>query len=390
MNNSPIPGLADLSLTNSGLFYKLLRKVGLGKSTSRGYLVRSLFISGITWLPLLILAMMQGLAFGNLVDANFIKDIGTHARFLVIVPLLIFAEASVDAKIRELTAQFFKSGILTGQDFSKFEEIKKKTWKLTHAISVDIVILVAIVVLMSTRWKLAPADLSYWIVDPVTDRISWAGIWNVFVSLPLFQFILVRWLWRWICWLYYFYKMSRLPLKLNPAHPDLAGGLGFLGLPPSPFMAVNFALAVLCSAVAAERIIFLGQHLADFYVILGTLGVITVLMNILPLLVFSRPLVAARRKGIFEYSALVQKHHRQFDQKLLNVENEEPLLGNPAASSMADINASFDTVMKMRVFPFDVKIMASTIIIMVLPVLPLLAFEYKLADILKKLAGLLF
>jgi hypothetical protein len=46
--------------------------------------------------------------------------------------------------------------------------------------------------------------------------------------------------------------------------------------------------------------------------------------------------------------------------------------------------------MKMRVFPFDVKIMASTIIIMVLPVLPLLAFEYKLADILKKLAGLLF
>jgi hypothetical protein len=65
-------------------------------------------------------------------------------------------------------------------------------------------------------------------------------------------------------------------------------------------------------------------------------------------------------------------------------------VGNPAASSMADINASFDTVMKMRVFPFDVKIMASTIIIMVLPVLPLLAFEYKLADILKKLAGLLF
>jgi hypothetical protein len=57
---------------------------------------------------------------------------------------------------------------------------------------------------------------------------------------------------------------------------------------------------------------------------------------------------------------------------------------------MADINASFDTVMKMRVFPFDVKIMASTIIVMVVPVLPLLAFEYKLADILKKLAELLF
>jgi hypothetical protein len=390
MNSSPVPTLADLSLTNSGLFYKLLRKLGLGKSTSRGYLFRSLCISGITWLPLLILAMMQGLAFGNLVEANFIKDIATHARFLVIIPLLIFAEGSVDARIRELTAQFFRSGILTEQEHGKFEKIKESTSKLTHSVWVDFVILAAIVMLMSTRWKMTPDDLSYWVVDPATRRISWAGIWNVVVSLPLFQFILVRWLWRWICWLTYFYKMSKLPLKLNPAHPDLAGGLGFLGLPPSPFMAVNFALAALCSAVAAERIIFLGQHLSDFYIILGALGLITVLMNILPLLVFMPPLIAARRKGIFEYSTLVQKHHRQFDQKLLNVENNEPLVGNPAASSMADINSSFDTVMKMRVFPFDIKIMASTFVVMILPVLPLLAFEYNAIDILKKLAGLLF
>jgi hypothetical protein len=197
-------------------------------------------------------------------------------------------------------------------------------------------------------------------------------------------------LWRWICWLYYFFKISRLPLKLNPAHPDLAGGLGFLGLPPSPFMAINFALAALCSAMAAERIIFLGQHLADFYVLLGALIVITIVLNILPLLVFVKPMIAARRKGIFEYSALVQKHHRKFDEKLLSTGNDEPLVGNPAASSMADFNSTFDTVMKMRVFPFDIKIMASTIVAMAVPVLPLLAFEYKLADILKKLVGLLF
>jgi hypothetical protein len=240
------------------------------------------------------------------------------------------------------------------------------------------------------RWTILPGGIGHWIYEPVSGKLSWAGLWSVFVSLPLFQFILVRWMWRWICWLYLLYKMSKLPMKLNPSHADLAGGLGFLGLPPSPFMAINFALATLCSAVIAERIIFFGQHLTDFYVILSALAVITIMINVLPLLVFTPPLVAARRKGIFDYSALVQKHHRDFDQKMLNDGSVKSPIGDPVISSMADINASFDTVMKMRVFPFNIKIMASTIIIMVLPVLPLLAFEYKLADILKKLAGLLF
>lgn len=390
MDNDSVPNLADLSLSNSGLLYKLLGKLGLGQSTSRGYLARSLFISGITWLPLLILTMMQGLAFGNLVEANFIKDFATHARLLVIIPLLIFAEASVERRIGEQTIQFFRSGILTAADRGNFDVIKKNTVSLANSFRVDIVILLAIAMYIYVRWTILPGGISHWIYEPVSGNISWAGLWSVFVSLPLFQFILIRWMWRWICWLYLLYKISKLPLKLNPAHADLAGGLGFLGLPPSPFLAVNFALATLCSAVIAERIIFLGQHLADFYVILGALAVITIMINVLPLLVFTPPLVAARRKGIFEYSALVQKHHRDFDHKMLNGESAESPIGDPIISSMADINSIFQTVLKMQIFPFDTKIMASTLVIMILPVLPLLAFEYKLADILEKLAGLLF
>jgi hypothetical protein len=390
MANHSFPDLSDLSFSNSGLLYKLLGKLGLGHSTSKGYLTRSLLISGATWLPLLMLTMMQGLAFGNLVEVDFIKDIATHARFLIILPLLIFAEASVGRRIREQTIQFFRSGILTAEDRGKFDIIKNNTVRLVNSLRVDIVILLTIAMYIYIRWSILPSGISHWIYEPVSGTISWAGLWSVFVSLPLFQFILVRWMWRWICWLYLLYKMSKLPLKLNPSHADLAGGLGFLGLPPSPFMAINFALATLCSAVIAERIIFLDQHLADFYVILGALAVITIMINVLPLLVFTSPLVAARRKGIFDYSALVQKHHQDFDQKMLNEGSAESPTGNPIISSMADINSSFGTVLKMRIFPFDTKIMASTIAIMVLPVLPLLAFEYKLADILEKLARLLF
>lgn len=389
MNKFFVPQLDDLSLTNSGLLYQFLRKVGLAQSTQKGYLQRSLVIIGLTWLPLLILTIVQGLAWGDKVEANFLKDIATHARFLIILPLLIFAEASVDSRIRELTIQFFRSGILTEKNEAAFNDIRKTVIRMTHSSKVDFVILVIIVVIISGRWTEAPEGLSYWMQEPTTRTISLAGMWNIIISLPLFQFILVRWFWRWCCWFYYFYKISKLPLSLHPAHPDLSGGLGFLGMPPSPFMMVNFAMAALCAAVAAERIIFMDHKLADFYVILGTLAVITVLMNVLPLLVFIKPLAAARRKGIFEYSALVQQHHMEFDQELLRGDKKTSLLGNPAASSMADINGSFDTIMKMRVFPFDLKIMASSILIVGIPILPLLAFEYNLVDILKKILSML-
>jgi hypothetical protein len=112
-------------------------------------------------------------------------------------------------------------------------------------------------------------------------------------------------------------------------------------------------------------------------------------MNVLPLLVFTPPLVAQRRKGIYDYSALIQEHHRQFDEKWIRGTHTESLLGVGDASSTTDINSVFDTVMSMRVVPFNLKTMLSSIIISVLPMIPIFAFEYNLIDIMKKLAGII-
>jgi hypothetical protein len=219
--------------------------------------------------------------------------------------------------------------------------------------------------------------------------LSWAGKWFIFFSLPVFQFLVLRWVWRWIIWIIYFYRISRMPLKLNPAHPDLAGGIGFLGLPPSPFLRINLALAFLFSTWIAERIISQHHHLQDYYFLIGGFALFSIVMNVLPLLVFMPPLFIQRRKGIYDYSVLIQEHHRQFDEKWIHGTHTESLLGIGDASSMTDINSVFDTVMSMRVVPFNLKIMLSSIIISVLPLIPVFAFEYNLLDLMKKLAGII-
>ena len=49
----------------------------------------------IGWVPLLVLALAQGDAWGGGIAVPFIKDVEAHVRFLVAVPLLVAAELLV-------------------------------------------------------------------------------------------------------------------------------------------------------------------------------------------------------------------------------------------------------------------------------------------------------
>jgi hypothetical protein len=321
-----------------------------------------------------------------------LKDFTCHTRFLIIIPLLIFAEISVDHLLGELTGQFFKSGILDETDLKSYDAIKKKVIRLTHSYWADIIIFLIIVFNLVIRLQSVQADkISIWFFVPgdQTFSISWGGMYYGLISMPFSQFIIFRWLWRWTIWFVYFLKLSKLPLKLNSAHPDLSGGIGFLGFPPGPFIQVIFAFAILFSTTVAEKVFFLHEKLPVYYPLMIGFAILSILMNVLPLLVFMKPLLIQRRKGFFEYSSLIQEHHRQFDEKWLRKPCDEDLPGTGDASSMTDFNSSFDVVKNMKLFPFDIKIMVSSIVIAILPMLPLLAFEYNVGDLLLQVLKML-
>jgi len=392
MNGKVYPVVDDFSLTNSGIVHNFFSRLGLGGTSARHITRKILYLIIITWIPLLGLSALQGLAFGNKVDIPFWKDFAIHSKFLIILPLLLFAEAPFDIRLKEITIQFFKSGILDEKDIGKYEEIKIKIKRLTDSIWPDIIILIVTVTNLLFRFISVGADqISIWIFlpDNQTSAISWAGIYLAVICGPFFQFIMIRWVWRWIIWFIYFRKLARLPLKLNPAHPDLAGGLGFLGYPPGPFIQVVLALAILFSTAIAEKIYFLHDKLQTFYPLMVAFAILTILMNVLPLMVFMNPMIKKRREGFLEYSALIQEHHRLFDEKWINKEHEPVLPGIADASSMADFNGSFEVVKNMKTLPFDIKIMVSTIIFTILPMLPLIAFEYNIEDLIIKVLKML-
>src|SRR5262249_59255215 len=69
-----------------------------------------------------------------------------------------------------------------------------------------------------------------WYAEPVEGarRLTAAGWWFTYVSLPLFQFLLFRWYFRIFIWARFLFQVSRCPLNLVPTHPDRLAGLGFL------------------------------------------------------------------------------------------------------------------------------------------------------------------
>ena len=392
MNERIDQAISDFTMMRSWLSHRLLVRMGFVDSSKKGYLKRCLLAVVITWLPLLLLNALQGLAMGDTVEISFLKDFSTQVRFWVVIPLLIFGERSVDIRMKEVTRQFFKSGILGDSELSSYLKIKDRVQNLSRSLTSVLVILVVVVTSVYFRLKgVRDSDLSIWIFKPGNHNsvLSWAGIFFTAVSIPVLEFLILQWLWRWIVWVYYYLKLAGLPLKLNSAHPDLAGGIGFLGFPPGPFLQVTIASAISFSAAVAQRIFFLHEKLSAYYWTIGAFALFIIVVNVMPLIVFIGPLTAYRRKGFFEFGALINGHHRQFENKWLGKTVTESIVGSPDASTLTDFNSSFDTVRKMRIIPFDIKILASSIIIAFLPLLPLFTFEYNLLDMAKKIMQML-
>lgn len=279
----------NFSLTENGLFYRLLVKLGLDATKPKYLAKRSLILAGITWVPLAILSALQGLFIGNTVDMPFLYDTTTHMRFLVVIPMLIFAERSVDLRINEFIDQFFKAGIIAESDRPLYMSIMTKCKRLSESLVADFVMLILIVGNITLRWTAGqPEEASFWMQSPLGKDAgpSWAGTYFLFFCMPIVQLIFLRWIWRWTIWFIFFLRISKMPLKLRPAHADEAGGLGFLGTPPGPFLMVTLAMAILFASSIFEKIVFLDYKLPEYYITMGAFVFLSIIINILPLFVF--------------------------------------------------------------------------------------------------------
>lgn len=384
----------DLLLVEGGPTYLIQQRLKLLRRDSPRIVRRSLLSISVTWLPLLILTLWQGVAFGDAVQIPFLRDIGTYSRYLVALPLLIAAEVVVGRSVLEAGRQFGESGITTVPDYPAYTSAVGRALRLRDSNLAEAVVLA--VAYLSTYFGTHVAVrlvFSWQRADPGSSQaLSWAGYWNLLISLPLFLFLLYRWLWRLTIWYSFLYRMNRLNLRLTPTHPDRAGGIGFLNEAQTPFAMVVFALGATSAGVLANAILA-GQETprAAGLEITGLLVVILVVF-VLPLLMFTPRLIQLRRQGLKQYGRLSTQYTQSFHRKWIGGENleGESVLGTSDIQSLADLGNSFNMVDRGSPVPFNSRLLVAMAAACVMPMLPVILTFVSMKDVLLFLGRLVF
>jgi hypothetical protein len=394
MKTEPVEPLSpeppDFSLILGGLLFQLLRRAHLCGDVAELLWRRVIALALITWLPLLVLSIVEGHARGDSVKVPFLLDVDVHARFLLALPLLIVAELVVHRRMRLVVGTFVKRGLLPDEARGRFDAAIAAAMRLRNSVLAE-VLLIALVygvgVLFIWR-RHAAMDLPTWYGMTVTGKLqpTLAGWWLGCVSLPLVQFILLRWYFRLLIWTRFLWQVSRIELRLVAIHPDRAGGLGFLSTVTYAFAPLLAGQGVLLAGVMANKIFYAGAKLTDFKIELLAMVIMMLFFVLAPLLVFTPRLARTKRIGLVEYGGLAQRYVREFDQKWLRggAPIDEPLVGSADLQSLADLGNSFEIVKGMKPVPFGKDTLLQLAVVSLAPVAPLVLTMIPLGELLDR------
>ena len=389
---SPAP--PDFSLVLGGPLFQLVRRAHLSGDALDLLHRRIIAIALLAWLPLLILSVLGGRAWGQAVAVPFLLDIEVHIRMLAALPMLIAAELVIHQRMRPVIAQFMERSLVPEVSRARFDAATASALRLRNSVAAEVVLVVVVYVVGLFIWPHYGAlSVPTWYATPGPGgrQLSAAGWWFVYVSLPMFQFILFRWYFRIFVWIRFLWMVARCQLSLVPVHPDRQGGLGFLAGTVVAFAPLLAAHGTLLSGMIAARIFFQKAALPDFKVEIFVVVAFLLLLVLGPLLLFTPHLSRARRIGLREYGTLAQRYVREFDAKWLRGRaGDEPLMGSADVQSLADLGNSFEIVRGMRIVPFSRDTVIQLAVITLLPVAPLLLTMVSAEELLKRLLQIVF
>jgi hypothetical protein len=386
----------DFSFVLGGPLFQLFRKAHLTGDALELAQRRILVLAGLAWVPLLLLSLLEGRAFGPASTAPFLLDIDAQVRFLLFIPLLVSAELGVHGRVRLVARQFLERELLAPEDRPRFDAAIASTYRLRNSLPIELGLLVFVYtvgVMVIWRQFMSLESASWYAVPgPEGYRLSLAGRWYAFVSLPIAQFLLLRWYFRIFLWTRFLHQVSRINLRLVPTHPDRVGGLGFLSLTAFAFTPLAVAHGALVSAWIANRLFMQQGALLDYKVEIIAVVVLVLLLVFGPLLQFSPQLSRAWRRGEYDYGPLAERYAHEFEAKWVRPEHEpaEPLLGNQDIRSLADMGRVYGAARAMSFSLFTretiIQVLAATLV----PLAPLVLFMIPLGELVKRVAAMLF
>lgn len=386
----------NFSLVLGGPFFQLLRQARLSDDALMLLRQRIIILTLFVWLPLLLLSALEGSAWGGSVAIPFLFDIEVHVRFLLAMPLLIIAELVVHTRMRHMVDMFLRRNLIPDNAMQEFDAALTSAFRLRNSVLAE-AILIAIVYSVGILiiWRqFIGLDALTWYATPSAggSKLSFAGMWYSYVSLPVFQFLLIRWYFRLFIWAQFLWRVSRIKLNLIATHPDRVGGLSFLSNSVYALAVIATAHGAMIAGQLANRIFFLGASLPQYKAEIAVLVTFLLCVVFGPLLVFSRQLSQLKRDGLREYGTLAERYVREFDAKWLRggASADELFVGSADIQSLADLGNSYEVVRSMRLAPITKDAVMYLVAAVLLPIVPLMLTMMPLEELLKQLFGILF
>lgn len=385
----------DFSLVQGGPLFQLLLRARL-VTPSMDLLVRRIVVlSAVTWLPLLVLTLLSGHAFGR-VGVPFLTDLGAHARLLLHAPILLAADVIVHRRIRPVVGQFLERGIIAPEDQLRFGSAVASALRLRNSVIAEILVLVfAVVVGYWAGNRYLTTEVATWFGTPVNGQMQYtaAGYWYQIVSLTIWRFLMARWLFRLFIWYRLLWQISRhVPLRLNALHPDRAAGLSFLTGSVFAFAPIMVGHSISLSAFIGGKIWHEGATLPQFKLEIVVWMIFLVLLTLTPLFFFMTHLAQARRTGLREYSLVASRYVAEFRRKWIEgpAPKGEMLVGSADIQSLADLANSFDVVRETSLVPFGRTLVTRLVILVALPLSPLVLTMIPIGELIDRALGLVF
>ncbi|MGE5088388.1 MAG: hypothetical protein ACM3QY_04605 [Candidatus Levyibacteriota bacterium] len=387
----PTPLEQDFSIVLGGPLFQALRRAHLTGDALQLLRRRIVVMTLFAWVPLLVLSAIDGKAWGSAVAVPFLYDIDAHARFLVALPLLIVAEIVVHLRMRGIVSQFVTLGLVPAGVRERFDAAIASATRLRNSMLAELLMIAAVygIGILVIWGHYAALSAPTWYATPEGGRLrpELAGWWYLIVSLPVFQFLLVRWYFRLFVWARFLWQVSRMDIAYAPMHPDRNGGVGFLSRVGYAFTPLLLAQGTMLSGLIANKIFFEGAALPQFKLDIFAFVLVVVGAVLAPLLVFVVPLSRAKRNGIRDYGHLAKRYVDEFNAKWLGdaAGGGEPLVGSADVQSLADMGNSFEVVRGMRLVPVTRDTMLQLVVMALLPLVPLLLTMISLEELLGKL-----
>jgi hypothetical protein len=341
------------------------------------------WLVAFTWLPLVGAAALR-LVLGERPDP-IAYDISVHVRLVIALPLMMRAESLLAEECRGAVDVLYDGAYA---ERARLDRAVDRAERLRRSRLAEIGLIVL---------ALLGGQLALWGVvgqagafhgGAVPASLSFSRFWYAFFALPIFQFVMFRWLWRWLVWTTLLARIARLRLALIGTHPDHAAGLAPLSWPVIGFTAFVFAIGTVLSGAWGSQLLEHRVTLPELLPGMLAFLVLAIVVACGPLLLFCGHLFRARARTLYNYGRFALGYVRDFDRKWIEHPFEPGAeLGTSDLQSLNDLDGAFGVAETTRLFVFSARRLIALALAAALPMLPLFVSTLTVERILKHLLG---